>query len=793
VVLAVLVAAALGIGSGALHLRTELEPEALVTADPAEARAEAALAAHFPPEPDVLLVLVRAEDMLADEPLDYLHALTRHFESEAWVASVDALTVTPLPRLVDAAPADLSALEAASPTEADLPLIEQVVATAPERFPLGLASLSELHEGRHLVVEPIARAGTDRLSATARAEARAVATRSPAAGRLVSDDRSVALVALHLAADREPAHAVEAVRAHFLEAPPPSVIRVELTGLPYVRTVLTETLRSDQRMLIALSCLGSILVLWIGFRSAAWTGLTMASVGVTLGLVTGAMGYAGEPITLLTNILPPLLVTIGIGDAVHLLVRYRDERQQHAPTVAAERTFTALATACFATSATTALGFGSLAIGRTDALQHFGWLAAGGVMVAYVVTVTFLPAALPFVPSPQAAGTPQGRAPDHGRRIIGRIAAWSVRRRALVFVIAGSILATTVAVGRHVRVDSALLDQFDPDAEVIQTTRLVEAKLGGVRRFDLVIESPRERLDDPAHLRAIASIEHALEGEDAVLGVDGPAELYEGAWALLTDDPGARDEALAADARVFALGELLGSHDHDSVRQRLSEDGRTARVTVRIADVGNRRIQALLNRAVAGVARAFPPESGVHAGTLGEAHRASRGLDRVVTDLLWSLSFAVLVIFAAMAVIFRSVPLALASIPPNVLPLAVTVAYMAARDIPLHAATVLVLPVSLGLAVDGTIHVLARRREERAAGTSASAAVIVTMEQSGRGIVLAAMTLLVGFAALSFSAFVPIRLFAELSAVAIATSVVAGLVLLPALLSIHRGRQSTLP
>ena len=137
----------------------------------------------------------------------------------------------------------------------------------------------------------------------------------------------------------------------------------------------------------------------------------------------------------------------------------------------------------------------------------------------------------------------------------------------------------------------------------------------------------------------------------------------------------------------------------------------------------------------------------------------------------------------------RSVRLGLISILPNVIPLSLTLACMAMREIPLHASTAIVFTMSIGLAVDGTIHVLARYREEVASGARGDEALMAAMGGSGRAVVLGALTLLLGFVALSFATFVPIRRFAELSMVAIGTALPGELLLLPALL--HRfGRPS---
>jgi predicted RND superfamily exporter protein len=213
----------------------------------------------------------------------------------------------------------------------------------------------------------------------------------------------------------------------------------------------------------------------------------------------------------------------------------------------------------------------------------------------------------------------------------------------------------------------------------------------------------------------------------------------------------------------------------------VSEDGSRARVVARVRDDGQRAIGALVDRIEARL-------SGTESVVGGEAYRTARGLVRLVEDLTTSLALAVLVIFVMLGLLLRSARLALISVLPNVLPLALTLAYMSLRGIPLQASTAIVFSVSIGLVVDGTIHILARYREEIARGVERRPALMAAMCGSGRAVVIGALTLLLGFIALLFASFVPIRLFAELSIVAIATSLLAELLVLPALLALFGPR-----
>lgn len=777
VLLAVLTAALV---SQIPRLDAVFAPEQLVPPRPAESeRIEAALEG-FAGREEPLLVLVEAPDVLAPEPLGYAHRLATAFAERPWVARVESLTTTPLPRAVGFDEADgatletLETLDDEPPSEREAAMeaaLGRALATDPSRFPMGLASL----DAGPMEVSPLVEPGRETLDADAVARVAGAVEDAPLLeGRLIDAERTVAAVVLVPAAalDEEgAAEAVEEVEGYLGAHPPPEGVRTHLGGLPAVRVAMVDALRTDQVLLVSLAILGSLLVLLLGFRSWAGVLLPLGAAGMTSGIVVGAMALVGEPLNLLNNVVPPLLITIGLGDAVHLLVRYREElRREPDRIVAARRTMRAMVGACLLTSVTTAVGFGSLLISETDVMRRFALTASAGVMLAYLVTVLFLPSALPdFRVRPEPEG--EGATLERG---IARVARGAVAAPWVALALALLVLGGAVALGRGVQVDSALLDQLQPGSDAFRTTELLEERLDGVRRIEVGLTGEPGRYRSAAGLRELAALEAWLDEQPEVLRASAATELTGALWRHVAPNA-ARGAAWADAERARALSELASRAAPDTWGRWVADDGARARVVVQVRDAGERRINALIDRLEERM-------EGTGAVVGGEAYRSARGLDRLVRDLLQSLALAVLVIFVVLGLLLRSLRLALISVLPNVLPLGVTVAWMALRGIPLHASTAIVFTVSIGLVVDGTIHILARYREEARAGHARRPAIDAAMRGSGRAVVIGAFTLLLGFTALLFGSFVPIRLFAELSIVAIASSLVAELTLLPALL-----------
>ena len=303
-------------------LQAEFAPEALVPLAPGEAARVDGILGAFPKSEEPLVVLVEAPDVLAPAPLGYVHRLAHAFEGRPWVDRVESLTTTPLPREPRSEALTLDTLDDVESVDPEIErALGRVVATDPERFPMGLGSL-----GGGIELAPLADGPT--LTEEDRARVLAAAEGGILDWRLIDAGHRTTVVALVPAAhlDEEAAAEVTGELEDWLEAnPPPDGVTIRVGGMPAVRAAMAAALREDQVTLVGLAILGSFLVLLIGFRSWAGVILPLGAAGMTSGMVVGAMALAGEPLNLLNNVVPPLLIIIGLGDAVHLLVRYREE------------------------------------------------------------------------------------------------------------------------------------------------------------------------------------------------------------------------------------------------------------------------------------------------------------------------------------------------------------------------------------------------------------------------------------------------------------------------------------
>jgi predicted RND superfamily exporter protein len=318
---------------------------------------------------------------------------------------------------------------------------------------------------------------------------------------------------------------------------------------------------------------------------------------------------------------------------------------------------------------------------------------------------------------------------------------------------------------------------------------LVERELGGLLplEVDLRATDPSVFLQ-PDVYRRIKQLETFAREQDSVLFARSYIDLHDAIGAGLIHGEGASAGGLADDdesithrlSRSQGLLDRVG--DSLSYRTFMTADGQRARLLIKVEDVGTRRLHVLIRQLETEVQTLFPPGSKVTASLTGDAYVNTLAMENVIRDLFSSLLTASVVIFSIIGIGFRSLRAGLIAAIPNTTPLLVTLGYMGLRGFEMNVSNVIVFTISLGIAVDDTIHFLARFRELVKQHADVALAVHHTYEETGRAIVIVTVLVVSGLSVLLFSDFLPTRRFAELTIVTMATAVFGDLLLLPACL-----------
>jgi predicted RND superfamily exporter protein len=563
-------------------------------------------------------------------------------------------------------------------------------------------------------------------------------------------------------------------------------LELHLTGIPVVQRTYAVMLQRDLVRSMSLVVVAALLLLALLFRTALGTVLPLLSVLLAVLCAVAVMGLRGVDFNIINAVVPTLLLVIGISDAIHLVSRYYDElalgrdREQAIRNAVAE-----VGLACLLTSVTAAIGFGSLVVAHVDVIKELGRTSAIGIGIAYLITLTVVPVALSFLRRP-AADT----AARLGRGLIGRYLDWNLR---MVVeqpwrVLAVSLLITAVAVAGMLRMTSQsfLLEEVRKSHPLSVATSAHEDYLSGVLPVIIDLDSGRpDGALDPELLRAQQTAIRELE-----------ADPMNGSVLGLSDLVIELNEALRGESEIPSTA---GGVERTLLFYESASD---TSLLERLTDFSRQRAPILIQNRDQGSEVFFEwyehwngPVDGAEPGRLDElfegradAHItganlvASRALVSIVGDLTNSLSLAFALIFGAMTLLFRSVRIGLVSVLPNILPLLLVGGLMGWAGIQLRTATVLIFTLGLGLAVNDTVHFLARYRTEALSHADPDEVLRRTLHSTGRAIIFTSAILIAGFATMLPSQFVAITQMGLLGATTIFGALLGDLFLLPVLL-----------
>ena len=589
---------------------------------------------------------------------------------------------------------------------------------------------------------------------------------------------------------------VKNVDATLTRFPVPEGYRTVVSGLPVLRVGIVRDLEQDQVRLMPLAGILYLITLVLAFRSISGSLLPLFAVGQGLIWTFGVMAAFSQPLNIVSNILPCLLLINGVSNSIHVLTRYSEEAVH--PGVsrrdASRRTIRQMLVACLGAFATAALGFFVLRTASSPVLQSFGAQAAMGLSFLYLTVILTLGALLPFFKPPAFQDSRAWQAFSRGLAAVGsRLIRWRWTTVSVFLVIA----AVSLWQARTIEINSSTLETYDESNPAIQNLHLLENRLSGLLRLEISLKADSPDLFyRPDIFRKVAELQHFAMEQKPVLFSRSYLDFFQEINRPFAS--GERPSQGGAsggpeEERQIERGRLFLRRVADEMRywEFMTHDEKRARLLLKIRDVGTRDTLALVRTLKAKMAERFPPGSGIVPEVTGDAYVDAAGPTEMIHELLISILTAALVIFGLIAMLFRSVRIGLITIPPNVIPLVVTFGYMGLRKFDLNAGNVIVFTISLGIAVDNTIHYILRFREEYAKDPQMERATWKTMLGKSQPMCLATLLTVIGLAVLLLSDFVPTRRFAELTIVTLTGALIGALFLLPACVALLWKRPSS--
>ena len=514
-----------------------------------------------------------------------------------------------------------------------------------------------------------------------------------------------------------------------------------ISGGAHVKAETTRTVLEDLQLVVPLATLAMTVIAWGSFRSPRGVIVPMTTVGIALVWTLGVAAAYGSDFNLVTVVVPSLILVVGFAYAVHVLSEYYEALEHsETPVLQALRDVWLPVTL---TALTTAAGFASLATSRLDAIRQFAVYSALGTLLTLVVTLTWAPALLQCLPRPRVSAARGARSLGSA---FGRLARFDLRWRSAILLVGVGVAGLAGWGTSRIRVSTEVINNFREGSALRRDFDAVNETLEGANAFHVILETPEvDGFKEPANLAEMQRLQKWLESQPEIGGttslVDHVMLIHR---AFQGDDPAA---LRIPDSRRM-VSQLLFFGGNEELERFVDSQYQSASILVRARVSDSGAVSSLLDRIDAHLAELPAPLVG---RATGNAVLLARTADDIAFGQAISLLAAFAIIYVILALLFTSLRIGLYALLPNILPVLVYFGILGWTGVTLNTTTGLVACLVLGIAVDDTIHFLARFNREAKRVADEERGVVEALRTVGPPVTYTSLALCAGFLVLVFS------------------------------------------
>lgn len=561
-------------------------------------------------------------------------------------------------------------------------------------------------------------------------------------------------------------------------------IKTYLSGLPYIRTEMTDKVKAELRLFILLAAAVTALLLLLFFRNFRVMLVCMTVVGVGVVWSLGFIALFDYPITLLMGLIPPLMIVIGVPNCIYLVNKYHAEYKKHGNKAKAlKRVVMKVGNATLLTNATTAMGFATFIFVESGILKQFGVIASICIMAVFVISILSIPSVFSFLAPPKQKHVRHLDRKWVFNAVNGLVNVVS-NHRTIVYIITGVILVGGVYGISLMETTGNVVDDLPQEDKVIVDLQWFESKYNGVMPFEVVVNTNKPgAATRRSNLKKIDKLQMILSEYPQFsrsLSIVDASKFAKQAFYNGNPD---RYTMINRNEESFIGPYLQGDYNTEGAETSFIDSTRQrTRISAQVADIGTKEMDALLDELRPRIDSIFPAEK-YDVTLTGTSIVYLEGTNYMVKNLLVSLLLAIGVIAVVMLVLFRSGRMALIALLPNVIPLIFTGAVMGFSGIPIKPSTILVFSIAFGISVDDTIHFLAKYRQElKLKAWNIKDSVLLAVKETGVSMMYTSIVLFFGFGMFSNSEFEGTRALGILVSMTLLVAMFANLLLLPSLL-----------
>ncbi|SMC34659.1 efflux RND transporter permease subunit [Cellulophaga tyrosinoxydans] len=559
---------------------------------------------------------------------------------------------------------------------------------------------------------------------------------------------------------------------------------VHVSGMPYIRTMNSQSIINEISKFILAALLVTSLIFFFFFRSFRATIISMCVVIIGVMWSFGVLGLLQYEITVLTALIPPLIIVIGIPNCIFLINKYQQEVKKHGnQALSLQRVISKIGNATLMTNITTASGFATFIVTDSQLLKEFGIVASINIIGIFILSLLIIPIIYSFMP------LPKGKHLKHlNTRWIEAFVNWMetiVReKRISVYVVSISLLVISIIGIYQIKISGSPIEDMPKNAGFFKDIRFFEEEFDGIMPVEIVVDTKRKKgVLKPATLKRIEDLSQVVHEIPELSRPVSVVDLVKYSKQAFYNGIPKYYQLPTTQENTFIMDiARKSSNNSNLLKSFVDSTGQVARITTYMKDVKTTRMEEIEHKLQENITKTFPEEQ-FDVYMTGSALIFLKGTKYLVNNLILSLALAIGLIAIFMAYLFRSFRMIVISLIPNLLPLVVTAGLMGFVGVPIKPSTILVFSIAFGISVDDTIHFLAKYRQELTANNwRIKKSVYAALRETGVSMFYTSIVLFFGFSVFAISSFGGTVALGTLVSATLLFAMLANLILLPSLL-----------
>lgn len=559
---------------------------------------------------------------------------------------------------------------------------------------------------------------------------------------------------------------------------------VRISGMPYIRTLNSQNIIDEIGIFIGAALLITSLIFFFFFRSIRATLISMCVVLIGVMWAFGILGLLQYEITVLTALIPPLIIVIGIPNCIFLINKYQQEVKKHGNQgLALQRVISKIGNATLMTNVTTACGFATFIITDSKLLTEFGIVASINIIGIFILSLLIIPIVYSFMYPPKTK-----HLKHLNKKWIDGFVNWMERivreKRITVYVVSIVALILSIIGIYQIDISGSLIEDMPKKTDFYKDIKFFDEEFTGIMPIEIVVDTERKKgVLKPATLKRINELQNFIDEIPELSKPLSVVNLVKYSKQAFYNGIPKYYQLPTSQENTFIMDVAKNSSGNENLLENFVDStGQVARITTFIKDVNTERMEDIEQSLLQEIAKTFPEDRYTPYIT-GKALLFLKGTKYLVKNLVLSLSLAIGLIGLFMAYLFRSFRMIAISLIPNILPLVVTAGVMGFAGVPIKPSTILVFSIAFGISVDDTIHFLAKYRQELMANHwRIQKSVYAALRETGVSMFYTSIVLFFGFSVFMTSSFGGTVALGGLVSATLLFAMLANLILLPSLL-----------